>query len=101
MPESSRPPPSKFILKNATPRRLLTPEEIAAFHNDGFVVLRDFLSAEEVELLSQCMANDPLVMGTPADGSMGRNISVADANGRETKLTLWWNFGEVMNGSET
>ena len=42
--------------------------------------------------------SDPLVMGTPTDGSLGKNISVADANGRQTKLTLWWNFGEDSYG---
>ena len=28
----------------------------------------------------------------------GANISVPDASGRETKLTLWWNFGQDSYG---
>jgi hypothetical protein len=98
MPESTTQPDPSYELPLPRTRRTLTAAELNHFHAEGYVILEDFFSAEEVELVKDCMESDPLVMGSPTDPSAGRNISVPDATGRSTKLTLWWNFGDDSFG---
>lgn len=97
MPESSSQAPPPFNVGLPT-RRTLTVAELATFRREGYVVLRNFYSSAEMDTLRACLEDDPKVMGTQQDGSAGANISVSDATGRETKLTLWWNFGEDSYG---
>jgi hypothetical protein len=98
MPESTTQPDPSYELPLPRTRHTLTAAELNHFHAEGYVILEDFFSAEEVELVKDCMESDPLVMGSPTDPSAGRNISVPDATGRSTKLTLWWNFGDDSFG---
>ena len=94
MPESDTPVAAPFAVPVEATRRNLTAEERATFDRDGYVVLKGFFSPDEVAALLACMESDPLVQGSPDDGSLGKNISVPDADGRDTKLTLWWYFGD-------
>ena len=94
MPESDTAVAAPFDVPVEATRRALTAEEKAIFDHDGYVVLKNFFSKEEIAALVGCMERDPLVMGSPSDGTLGKNISVPDADGRDTKLTLWWYFGE-------
>jgi hypothetical protein len=67
--------------------------ELATFEREGYIVLRNFFSAEEMDLVRNCVQADPLILG-----SRGRNISVVDASGRDTRLTLWWFLGDDTFG---
>eukprot|EP00729_Bicosta_minor_P023252 gene23252-24782_t len=89
MPESSDDEELLPFKIAGTLSRTLTEAEQAIFEEDGYVVLRGFYSSNEIDMLRDCMISDPLVMGTSTDGSVGKNFSVPDVDGRETKLTLW------------
>ena len=94
----TRESPPPFRTPVPATRRVLTAEERATFDRDGYLVVRQWLSAAEVSALAGCLEADPLIKGTRDDGSLGRNISVSDAEGRDTKLTLWWFLGDDTYG---
>ncbi|MCA9101261.1 MAG: phytanoyl-CoA dioxygenase family protein [Planctomycetales bacterium] len=58
-----------------------TPEQLADFERDGFVIQRGLLDAEEAAILRDYAKNDPALLG---DAS-----SRKDAEGRATLLRLW------------
>ena len=66
-------------------RRALSGAEMDSFARDGFVCCPGWFSAEEVELLRGTIEQD-----STASGSY---ITVADTEGRDTKLTEWHRFG--------
>ena len=74
----------------ASTRRQVTDEELAFFEEEGYVVLREFYSSEEMDMLRDCIEDDPLVTG--------KVVRRKDLNGKETKLTLWTHFGEDSFG---
>lgn len=90
MPEAEAVAEAPYAPAVAATRRTLTAAEVATFERDGYVVLRGFLGADEVDMLRECAAGDPLILGDPAS----RNVTVTDATGLATRLTLWWNFGD-------
>ena len=69
-----------------TTRRTLTRSEKASFERNGFVVTRGWFSTDEVDLLRATIEADT--------HATGNTISVADADGRDTKLTEWHRFGD-------
>lgn len=94
MPESAATTPPPFVVpERHKARRLLTAEERAAFSRDGYVVLRGMFNTDEIDMLRACLEADPLIR-SPS----GHNISVPDVDGRQTQLTLWWNFGDDSYG---
>jgi hypothetical protein len=61
--------------------RPLTADEIAAFNRDGYVILRGFLSPEEVEPLREKLLGDPTVGG--------RVGGVMDSDGNAQEIVGW------------
>jgi hypothetical protein len=68
----------------------LTPEQIAAYHRDGYVVVKNFCSAKEIEKL----------YGTALqDDAMRKNaLDLNDQSGKKTKLSLWFTPGNDVFG---
>ncbi|MBC8869463.1 MAG: phytanoyl-CoA dioxygenase family protein [Planctomycetes bacterium] len=73
------------------PERILTAEQIAQFHRDGYLFVEDFLDQEETQLLQQACRSDDVLQ----DHAMG----VMDASGRRTNLTLWNHPGDDIYGA--
>ncbi|MDP6390963.1 MAG: phytanoyl-CoA dioxygenase family protein [Alphaproteobacteria bacterium] len=69
---------------------VLTPEEVAAYHEDGFVFVRGMFDAEEIDLLRRAMEEDPEV----AKHSLIR----ADSEGGGTRISLWNRAGDSVYG---
>ena len=61
--------------------RPLTPDEIAAYQRDGFLLVKGVYDEEEIEMLRKAMENDGHVEG--------KAIRKEDTDGRLCKLTLW------------
>jgi len=69
---------------------LLTPDQIAAYHRDGYVIVSGFLSADETSKLHDIAVTDDV---------MRRNaFDLNDQTGKKTKLTLWYTPGDDMYG---
>ena len=68
----------------------LSPEQIAQYHKDGYVIVRNFLSAAEIDKLYN-IAND--------DGALRSHaFDLNDQSGKKTKLTLWYKPGNDAYG---
>lgn len=64
--------------------------QIAGYHNDGFLIVRNFLQPEEVKKLQQIAF---------ADGAMRQHaFDLNDQSGKKTKLTLWYKPGNDAYG---
>ncbi|WP_121356558.1 phytanoyl-CoA dioxygenase family protein [Flavisolibacter nicotianae] len=68
----------------------LTPEQVSAYHRDGFVFVRNFCSSGEIERL----------YGTALeDDAMRKNaLDLNDQSGKKTKLSLWFTPGNDVFG---
>jgi ectoine hydroxylase-related dioxygenase (phytanoyl-CoA dioxygenase family) len=64
---------------------MLTNKQIIDYHQDGFLVVKDFFSSAEIDLLYQT-ATDETVVNNAFD--------LNDQNGKKTKLTLWFTAGD-------
>lgn len=62
-----------------------------AYHRDGYVIIREFFSPEEVGLLLETYKKDKLIKESA--------ISVDDNSGLNTKLTLWYKSGDDIYGA--
>eukprot|EP01043_Picozoa_sp_COSAG02_P000428 COSAG02_NODE_7_length_64539_cov_120.393482_61_plen_205_part_00 len=71
-------------------RRELTPSEQEAFNRDGFVVCKGWFTPDEVDILHKAIKADNTVDE--------QKIAIKDAEGRDTKLTLWWYLGDDTYG---
>ncbi len=71
----------------------LTKEQVAAFHEEGFVILRVFYDAAEVSLLLQTAKADHVLRQ--------KEIGLKDTSGRSSKLTLWYHPGDDLYGMFT
>ena len=70
--------------------RPLTQAQIAQYHEDGFVIVRNFFDLEEVEPLRQAYLNDP---------SMGGSQTVVDyGDSLNFKLSVWTDLGDSLLG---
>ena len=64
----------------------LTPQQIADYHRDGYLIVRRFLSKAEI---------DKLYGIATEDGSLRQHaFDLNDQTGKKTKLTLWYNPGD-------
>jgi ectoine hydroxylase-related dioxygenase (phytanoyl-CoA dioxygenase family) len=72
------------------PDRRLTPEQVAAYHTDGYVLVKNFCSKAEVDKL----------YGTALqDDAMRRNaLDLNDQSGKKTRLSLWFTPGNDVFG---
>jgi len=69
----------------------LEPSKIASFHNDGYLIAREFLDARETELTLEAARQDE---------SMRINaMEVIDTQGRSTNLSLWNHPGDDIYGA--
>ena len=67
-------------------RAVLTPEEVAAFHRDGFVIRRGLFSQDEIGPLMEACRADPDV-----DGSV---VGIADSQGNMQEVVTWTDLTE-------
>ncbi len=68
----------------------LTVEQVAVYHRDGFLVVRNFLSGRESEKL--------LGIATGDDTMMKHAFDLNDQSGKKTKLSLWYTPGNDTYG---
>lgn len=68
-----------------TPTKL-TPEQVAQYHADGFLIVRGLFSPEEINLLHNSATQD--------DAVSQNAYNVVDSTGRNSKLTLWFTPGD-------
>ena len=68
-----------------------TKDHLKSYQEDGYVIIRNFFSQEEVDLLLETYRNDKLVKESA--------INVDDNSGLNTKLTLWYNSGDDIYGA--
>lgn len=68
----------------------LTPEQVAAFHEDGYVVVKGFCSADEI---------NKLYATALADNAMKQHaLDLNDQTGKKTRLSLWFTPGNDVFG---
>jgi phytanoyl-CoA hydroxylase len=68
----------------------LTPQHIANYHRDGYLIVADFLSPEEIDKLYHIATGDKVLRNHAFD--------LNDQTGKKTKLTLWYNPGDDAFG---
>jgi hypothetical protein len=71
-------------------RSVLTPEQLATYERDGFVMVRGLFDHEEAQLLREAMETDPQVR----TNLYNRN----DAQGLATKMVRWNHPGDSVFG---
>ena len=69
---------------------ILSAAQLAAFHADGYVIVRGMFDADEVDLLRRAMEADPEVSG--------HLIDRLDAQGASTRIALWNRAGDSVYG---
>ena len=70
--------------------RPLTPHQIQQYNQDGYLIVKGFLSADEVEKLYQVAIDDSAVSKNA--------INVNDSSGKRSKLSLWYKPGDDIYG---
>ena len=68
----------------------LTQQQIADYHRDGYLVVRNFLNDEEISKLYKIATNDETLQKHAFD--------LNDQSGKKTKLTLWYTPGNDAYG---
>jgi hypothetical protein len=74
----------------AAAQRSLTEEEIARFHEDGYVIKRSLFSAEELRPLQDELDAHPDIRGSQS--------SIPDLNGELWKVTIWCEQNDTYAG---
>jgi phytanoyl-CoA hydroxylase len=64
----------------------LTPQQIADYHRDGYLIVKSFLSREEIHKL--------YAIATEDESLRNHAFDLNDQMGKKTKLTLWYNPGD-------
>ena len=68
----------------------LTPHQIADYHRDGYLIVRNFLSATETDKLYRIATED--------DTMRKHAFDLNDQTGKKTKLSLWYTPGNDSYG---
>jgi ectoine hydroxylase-related dioxygenase (phytanoyl-CoA dioxygenase family) len=69
---------------------LLTPQQIAAYHRDGYIIIKNFCSTQEV---------DKMYSTALEDKAMEKNaLDLNDQTGKKTRLSLWFTPGNDVFG---
>lgn len=68
----------------------LTPEQVAAYQRDGYLIVRNFLSAEEADKLYKIATGD--------DTMKKHAFDLNDQTGKKTRLSLWYTPGNDTYG---
>lgn len=64
---------------------MLTNKQVIDYHRDGFLVVKDFFSSTEIDLLYQTATDESVV---------NHAFDLNDQEGKKTKLTLWFTAGD-------
>ena len=68
----------------------LSPEQIAKYHVDGYIIVKGFCSSQETYKLSETALND---------SAMQKNaLDLNDQTGKKTRLSLWFTLGNDIFG---
>lgn len=68
----------------------LTPEQVAAFHRDGYIVIKTFINHHETDKLYTTAIRDDV---------MSKNaLDLNDQTGKKTRLSLWFTPGNDVFG---
>ncbi|MGB3401440.1 MAG: phytanoyl-CoA dioxygenase family protein [Microcoleaceae cyanobacterium] len=70
--------------------RPLTPEQIAEYHENGFVIIRGFFEPQEIEPIRIACENDPAIRG--------QETEFADAQGNISRIAHWTELGNSLLG---
>lgn len=70
--------------------RPLTEEEVSQFNRDGFIIIKNMFSQEELKPLQEALENDP----TMADSQ----TVIKDNEGVSFKVSIWTDLGETFLG---
>ena len=73
--------------------RHLSADEVARFHDDGYLLKPALLDAEEVALMRRALANDAGI------GDMRNTMAMHDADGSVTTTVLWTDPGDDLFGA--
>src|ERR1700753_116739 len=68
----------------------LSPQQIADYHRDGYLIIKDFLTKPETDKLYGIATEDEALLNHAFD--------LNDTTGKKTKLTLWYNPGDDSFG---
>lgn len=68
----------------------LTPEQVAAFHRDGYVIANRFFSPDEIAKLYAVAVDD--------DALNSHAYGVVDQSGKQSKMALWFTPGDDLYG---
>ena len=75
---------------NDMPSHTLTPEQVALYHKQGYLVVKGFCTGPEIARLYASALND---------GAMQKNaLDLNDQTGKKTKLSLWFTPGDDVFG---
>ena len=69
---------------------LLTPEQIAAYHKDGYIIIKNFCSKQEVDKMYSTALQDKAMENNALD--------LNDQSGKKTRLSLWFTPGSDVFG---
>ncbi len=78
------------IKTNDMPSNQLNPEQVALYHEQGYVVVKGFCSKAESEKLYGTAVNDTAMLNNALD--------LNDKSGRKTRLSLWFTPGNDVFG---
>ncbi|UFH57952.1 phytanoyl-CoA dioxygenase family protein [Spirosoma sp. KNUC1025] len=68
----------------------LTPEQVQQYNQDGYLIIRSFLNAEEVDKLYHVAIEDSAISK--------HAININDSTGKRSKLSLWYKPGDDVYG---
>ena len=68
----------------------LTPQQVAGYHRDGYLIVKNFLSQPEIDKLYRIATGDEVLRHHAFD--------LNDQSGKKTRLTLWYNPGDDAFG---
>ena len=80
---------SVFITNTFMPHQL-SPQQVADYNRDGFLVIKKFCSAEEIDKLYNTALED--------DAMRKNALDLNDQTGKKTKLSLWFTPGNDVFG---
>ena len=72
------------------PGKKLTADQIAAYHDQGYLVVKNFCSKAEIDKLYGTAVNDNAMLNNALD--------LNDQSGKKTKLSLWFTPGNDVFG---
>ena len=71
-------------------KQSLTPDQIRQYHQDGYLILKNFFNPEEAQKLYEVAIAD--------DAVSKHAINVNDSSGKRSKLSLWYKPGNDIYG---